>query len=69
MGCQKTGFESRFINLADQINSNMPRFVVNKVADALNEHQKSINGSRIHIFGVAYKKMYQTLENHRPSIY
>lgn len=53
---KKTGFESRFINLADQINSNMPRFVVNKVADALNEHQKSINGSRIHIFGVAYKK-------------
>lgn len=53
---KKTGFESRFINLADQINSNMPRFVVNKVADALNERQKSINGSRIHIFGVAYKK-------------
>ncbi len=53
---KKTGFESRFINLADQVNSNMPRFVVNRVADALNSHKKSIGGSRIHIFGVAYKK-------------
>jgi len=53
---KKTGFESRFINLADQVNSNMPRFVVNKVADALNSHKKSISGSHIHIFGIAYKK-------------
>ena len=53
---KKTGFESRFINLADQVNSNMPQFVVNKVANALNSHKKCISGSRIHIFGVAYKK-------------
>ncbi len=53
---KKIGFESRFINLADQINSNMPQFVVSRVADALNKHKKSIKGSRIHIFGIAYKK-------------
>ncbi len=61
---KKTGFESRFINLADQVNSNMPRFVVNRVADALNSHKKSICGSRIHIFGVAYKK---DVSDHRES--
>jgi UDP-N-acetyl-D-glucosamine dehydrogenase len=53
---KKIGFESRFINLADQINSSMPRFVVGKTTDALNKHKKSIKGSRIHIFGIAYKK-------------
>ena len=53
---KKIGFESRFINLADQINSSMPQFVVSKTTDALNKHKKSIKGSRIHIFGVAYKK-------------
>ncbi len=53
---KKIGFESRFINLADQINSSMPQFVVNKVADALNKQKKSIKGSCIHIFGIAYKK-------------
>jgi UDP-N-acetyl-D-glucosamine dehydrogenase len=53
---RKIGFESRFINLADQINSSMPQFVVGRTTDALNKHKKSIKGSRIHIFGVAYKK-------------
>ncbi len=53
---KKIGFESRFINLADQINSSMPQFVVGRTTDALNKHKKSIKGSRIHIFGVAYKK-------------
>jgi UDP-N-acetyl-D-glucosamine dehydrogenase len=53
---KKIGFESRFINLADQINSSMPQFVFNRVADALNKQKKSIKGSRIHIFGIAYKK-------------
>src|SRR5213594_3988356 len=49
------GFEPRFIELAGHINEGMPRFVVEKVTDALNGHRKAIRGSRIHILGVAYK--------------
>ena len=50
-----SGFESRFIELASQVNSTMPAFVVEKITDALNAEKKSINGSRILIIGVAYK--------------
>jgi UDP-N-acetyl-D-glucosamine dehydrogenase len=50
-----SGFEPRFIELAGHINESMPRFVVEKVTDALNRHSKSVRGSRIHILGVAYK--------------
>jgi UDP-N-acetyl-D-glucosamine dehydrogenase len=53
---RQAGFECRFIELAGQINSSMPRYVVERVADALNTAHKSINGSRIHLFGVAYKR-------------
>jgi len=49
------GFEARLIELASQINSRMPHFVVEKITDALNENKKSIKGSHIHILGVAYK--------------
>jgi UDP-N-acetyl-D-glucosamine dehydrogenase len=49
------GFEPRFIELAGHINESMPRFVVEKVTDALNRHARSIRGSRIHVLGVAYK--------------
>jgi UDP-N-acetyl-D-glucosamine dehydrogenase len=49
------GFEPRFIELAGHINESMPRFVVEKVTDALNLHRKSVRGSRIHVLGVAYK--------------
>ncbi len=49
------GFEPRFIELAGHINESMPRFVVEKVTDALNGHRKSVRGSRIHVLGVAYK--------------
>jgi UDP-N-acetyl-D-glucosamine dehydrogenase len=49
------GFEPRFIELAGHINSGMPRFVVEKVTDALNAHSKSVRGSRLHVLGVAYK--------------
>jgi UDP-N-acetyl-D-glucosamine dehydrogenase len=49
------GFEPRFIELAGHINESMPRFVVEKVTDALNRHRKSVRGSRIHVLGVAYK--------------
>jgi len=47
---------TRFIELAGEVNTAMPYHVVNAVADALNEHQKSLKGSRILILGMAYKK-------------
>ena len=49
------GFDARFIELAGHINESMPRFVVEKITDALNRHAKSVRGSRIHVLGVAYK--------------
>jgi len=53
---RQTGFEARFIELAGHVNSAMPDYVVTRVADALNSVRKAINQSRIHIFGVAYKR-------------
>lgn len=50
------GFDSQFISLAEKINSGMPAYVVSLVADALNNDRKSVNGSRILILGVAYKR-------------
>ena len=49
-------FYSRFIELAGEINSKMPEYVVGKLADALNEKSKSIKNSKILVLGVAYKK-------------
>jgi UDP-N-acetyl-D-glucosamine dehydrogenase len=49
------GFESRFIELAGHINGSMPRYVVERVAEALNSAGKPLKGSRVHLFGVAYK--------------
>jgi len=53
---KQSGFEARFIELAGQVNSSMPEWVVTRVADALNSVKKAVNGSRIHVYGVAYKK-------------
>ena len=53
---RQNGFECRFIELAGHVNSAMPEYVVERVADALNTVRKSINGSRIHLLGVAYKR-------------
>jgi UDP-N-acetyl-D-glucosamine dehydrogenase len=50
------GFESRFIGLADKINSGMPRYVVTRAMELLNEHGKAMRGSRVHVLGVTYKK-------------
>ena len=49
-------FEARFIDLAGNVNSAMPEFVVQLVMDALNSRKKSLNGARVHIIGVAYKR-------------
>jgi len=48
-------FYARFIELAGEINSKMPEFLVSKIDGALNERKKSIKGSKIFILGVAYK--------------
>jgi UDP-N-acetyl-D-glucosamine dehydrogenase len=50
------GFDSQFISLAEQINSSMPAYVVKLVSNALNDAKKAVNGSKILILGVAYKK-------------
>ena len=49
-------YKTRFIDLASEINSEMPAVVVRKVAQALNDEKKAVNGSRILVLGVAYKK-------------
>jgi UDP-N-acetyl-D-glucosamine dehydrogenase len=48
-------YKTRFIDLASEINSQMPAFVVEKVAQALNDERKPVNGSRVLVVGVAYK--------------
>ncbi|MCE2782576.1 nucleotide sugar dehydrogenase, partial [Limnohabitans sp.] len=50
------GIHTRFIELAGEINSDMPKWVVGKLADALNEREKSVKGSRILVLGISYKK-------------
>ncbi|MCX5680027.1 MAG: nucleotide sugar dehydrogenase [Candidatus Omnitrophica bacterium] len=50
------GFEARFIDLASQVNSEMPHYVVNKVTEALNYRKKPVRCSKILILGVTYKK-------------
>ncbi len=50
------GFDSKFISLAEQVNSNMPAYVVELATNALNDKKKAVNGSKVLILGVAYKK-------------
>ena len=50
------GFDSRFISLAEEVNSRMPEHVVQLVADGLNDERKAMKGSRVLLLGVAYKK-------------
>ena len=50
------GFDSRFIGLAEEVNSRMPEHVVQLVADGLNDARKPMKGSRVLLLGVAYKK-------------
>ncbi|MBK7216930.1 MAG: nucleotide sugar dehydrogenase [Candidatus Promineofilum sp.] len=49
-------YTARFIELAAEVNSHMPDYVVSKVADALNARRKAVNGSRVLVLGVAYKR-------------
>jgi UDP-N-acetyl-D-glucosamine dehydrogenase len=50
------GFDSQFISLAEQVNSGMPAYVVKLVATALNDVKKAVNGSKVLVLGVAYKR-------------
>lgn len=50
------GLNTRFIELAGEVNTNMPRWVVGKTMDALNDREKSVKGAKILILGIAYKK-------------
>jgi UDP-N-acetyl-D-glucosamine dehydrogenase len=53
---RQNGFECRFIELAGQVNGAMPEYVVERIGEALNSVRKPINGSKIHLFGIAYKR-------------
>ncbi len=53
---KRHGMNTRFIELAGEVNTAMPAFVVNKVGDALNDAGKPVRGSRVAILGMAYKK-------------
>ncbi len=50
------GMPTRFIELAGEINTNMPHYVITKTMEALNEHKKSLKGSKVLVLGLAYKK-------------
>ena len=50
------GVHTRFIELAGEVNSSMPDYVISKVAAGLNKQKKSINGSKVLVLGIAYKK-------------
>src|SRR5207248_3113899 len=50
------GLTTRFIEIAGEVNTAMPAFVVSKVTDALNEHGKPLKGSKVTLLGMAYKK-------------
>ena len=53
---RKYGFSTRFIELAGEINTSMPAYVISKVTDALNNLGKAVKGSKIALLGMAYKK-------------
>ena len=53
---KQNGFDPRFIELAGHINGGMPHVVVDKISLALNGQRKALNGSRVLVIGVAYKK-------------
>ncbi|MDR0869948.1 MAG: nucleotide sugar dehydrogenase, partial [Planctomycetaceae bacterium] len=53
---RKAGLTTRFIELAGEINTSMPLYVVRRLTDALNEQKKALNGSKVLVLGAAYKK-------------
>jgi UDP-N-acetyl-D-glucosamine dehydrogenase len=53
---RKYGHATRFIELAGEVNTSMPGYVVHRIADALNERGKPVKGSKVLLLGMAYKK-------------
>jgi UDP-N-acetyl-D-glucosamine dehydrogenase len=53
---KQNGFDARFIELAGEVNSHMPHHVVEKIAETLNANRKAVNGARVLVLGVAYKR-------------
>jgi UDP-N-acetyl-D-glucosamine dehydrogenase len=53
---KQAGVEARFIELAGYVNGQMPHWVLHRIQNALNDHQKPLKGSHVHILGVAYKR-------------
>ena len=53
---KELNYRARFIELAGEVNSSMPEYVIERVASALNERERSVKGSRILILGVTYKR-------------
>ncbi|HLG59245.1 MAG TPA: nucleotide sugar dehydrogenase [Vicinamibacterales bacterium] len=53
---RKHGEQTRFIELAGEINAHMPQYVITRLAEFLNDQRKPINGSKVAILGMAYKK-------------
>ncbi len=49
------GLNTRFIELAGEVNTDMPRYVINRTLEGLNAHKKSLNGSKVLVIGLAYK--------------
>ena len=65
---RKHGMSTKFIELAGEVNASMPDYVINRLAEALNDQGKPIKGSKVGILGMAYKKMWMTVEKvHRSS--
>ena len=61
------GHPFRFVDLAEDINNSMPNYVVQRVQDLLNEHQKSLKGSNVLLLGVSYKADISD-QRHSPAI-
>jgi UDP-N-acetyl-D-glucosamine dehydrogenase len=53
---RKFGLNTRFIELAGEVNTGMPHFVIGKIVDALNDRGKAVKGSKVALLGMAYKK-------------
>jgi UDP-N-acetyl-D-glucosamine dehydrogenase len=53
---RKHGLTTRFIELAGEVNTSMPHYVVDRLADALNDRTKAVRGSKVALLGMAYKK-------------
>ena len=57
------GMNTKFIELAGEINASMPQYVIEKIFNLLNARSKSIKNSKILVLGLSYKKILMTLEN------